>query len=190
MSKEKEKPKGTPEQPENPVDAAQDAASEQLEEMPVITPEQLQEYKDHCRSIESERDELKDRYLRLAAEYENFRKRSAKESQALFSTAKADAVIAILPVYDNVERALKQPCRDEAYVKGVEMIMQQLCDIFKKLGVDEIDAAGCPFDPELHSAVGMVESEDVPEGAVAEVLQKGFTLNDKVIRHAMVTVAK
>lgn len=130
-----------------------------------------------------------DQYLRLAAEYDNFRKRSQKEKEGLYQGAKSDAVAAFLPVYDNLDRALKQETADEAYKKGVEMTMTGLKDILSKLGVEEIPALGEPFDPALHNAVMHVEDESAGENTVVDVFQAGFKLGDKVIRFAMVKVA-
>ena len=130
-----------------------------------------------------------DRFLRLAAEYDNYRKRTAKEKEALWAQAKADTAVAFLPVYDNLERALKQETADEAYKKGVEMTMNQLKEVFSKLGITEIDALGKPFDPNLHNAIMHVEDESLGENTVAEVFQAGFMLGEKVIRFAMVKVA-
>ena len=133
--------------------------------------------------------EEKEKYLRLAAEYDNFRKRSQKERESLYNDIKADTLLKFLPVYDNLERALKQATADEAYRKGVEMIMTQFCTTMEKLGVTEIEAAGQKFDPTIHNAVMHVEDESFGENEVVEVFQKGFKLNDKVIRFAMVKVA-
>ena len=133
--------------------------------------------------------EEKEKYLRLAAEYDNFRKRSQKERDSLYNDIKADTLLKFLPVYDNLERALKQATADEAYRKGVEMIMTQFCTTMEKLGVTEIEAAGQKFDPTIHNAVMHVEDESFGENEVVEVFQKGFKLNDKVIRFAMVKVA-
>ena len=130
-----------------------------------------------------------DKYLRLAAEYDNYRKRTAKEKEALWSDAKADTAAAFLPVYDNLERAIKQPSTDEAYKKGVEMTMNQLKEVFSKLGIAEIPALGEPFDPNLHNAVMHVEDENLGENVVAEVFQAGFMCGEKVIRFSMVKVA-
>ena len=133
--------------------------------------------------------QLNDRFLRLAAEYDNYRKRTAKEKESLWGEAKSDTVTAFLPVYDNLERALKQETADEAYKKGVEMIMAQLKDDFAKLGVTEIPALGEPFDPNLHNAVMHVDDGNFGENTIAEVFQAGFTLGEKVIRFSMVKVA-
>lgn len=130
-----------------------------------------------------------DAYLRLAAEYDNFRKRTAKEKEGIYQTAKTDAVTAFLPVYDNLERALKQETADEAYKKGVEMTMAGLKEVLAKLGVEEIPALGEPFDPNFHNAVMHVEDANAGENTVVEVFQAGFKLGDKVVRFAMVKVA-
>ena len=130
-----------------------------------------------------------DKYLRLAAEYDNFRKRSAKEKESAWTEAKASTALAFLPVYDNLERALKAPCTDEAYQKGVEMTMNQLKEVLTKLGIEEIPALNETFDPNLHNAVMHVDDEGVEENTIVEVFQTGFKTGDKVIRFAMVKVA-
>lgn len=139
--------------------------------------------------LRKQMDEKEEQYLRLAAEYDNFRKRSQKEKEGIYQGAKSDAVAAFLPVYDNLERALKQETADEAYKKGVEMTMTGLKDILSKLGVEEIPALGATFDPSLHNAVMHVEDESAGENTVVEVFQSGFRLGEKVIRFAMVKVA-
>lgn len=133
--------------------------------------------------------EEKEKYLRLCAEYDNFRKRSQKERESLYTDIKADTLLKFLPVYDNLERALAQSTADEAYRKGVEMIMTQFNTTLEKLGITEIEALGKTFDPNMHNAVMHVEDENFGENEVVEVFQKGFKLNDKVIRFAMVKVA-
>ena len=133
--------------------------------------------------------EKEDQYLRLAAEYDNYRKRTAKEKESAWTQARADTVAAFLPVYDNLERALKQETSDEAYAKGVEMTMKGLQDVLTKLGVEVIPALGETFDPNCHNAVMHVEDESAGENTVVEVFQQGFTCGDKVIRFAMVKVA-
>ena len=130
-----------------------------------------------------------DKFLRLCAEYDNFRRRSKQEKDGIYAEATAQAVSALLPVYDNLERALKQETADEAYKKGVEMTMAGLKKAFETLGVTEIDAVGQPFDPNVHNAVMHVEDEALGENTVAEVFQAGFMLGEKVIRFAMVKVA-
>ena len=130
-----------------------------------------------------------DKYLRLYAEFDNYRKRSQKEREGLYADVKAETVKALLPVYDNLDRALQQGTEDTAFYKGVEMTMKQLSEIFEKLGVAPIEAVGQPFDPARHNAVMHVEDESLGENVVAEEFQKGFTLGDKVIRFSMVKVA-
>ena len=130
-----------------------------------------------------------DKFLRLCAEYDNFRKRTQKEKESIYADAKADTVKALLSVYDNLERALKQDTADEAYKKGVEMTMAGLKKAFEGLGVTEIDAVGQSFDPNVHNAVMHMEDDSLGENTVAEVFQAGFKLGDKVIRFAMVKVA-
>ena len=140
-------------------------------------------------ALESEKAALNDKFLRLAAEYENFRRRSQKEKEALYGDIKADTVTKFLPVYDNLERALRQGTEDEAYRRGVEMIMNQFCSTLEKLGVTPIECLGEKFDPALHNAVMHVDDEEKGENEIVEVFQKGFKLGDKVIRFAMVKVA-
>lgn len=130
-----------------------------------------------------------DKFLRLAAEYDNYRRRSQKEKESAWSDAKADTAAAFLPVYDNLERALKQETADEAYKKGVEMTMTQLKEVLTKLGIEEIPALGEPFDPNLHNAVMHVEDEGAGENTIVDVFQTGFKSGDKVVRFAMVKVA-
>ena len=130
-----------------------------------------------------------DQYLRLAAEYDNFRKRSRKEKEAINQDVKADTVAKFLPVYDNLERALANATADEAYKKGVELIMTELKKIMTGLGVEEFGAVGDPFDPGAHNAVMHVENEALGENVIAQVFQRGFRIGDKVIRHAVVQVA-
>jgi molecular chaperone GrpE len=130
-----------------------------------------------------------DKYLRLAAEYDNYRKRTAKEKENAWTEAKAQTVAAFLPVYDNLERALKQETADEAYAKGVDMTMKGLQDALTKLGVETIPAMGETFDPNRHNAVMHVEDNTVGENTIVEVFQQGFLCGEKVIRFAMVKVA-
>lgn len=131
----------------------------------------------------------KEKYMRLYAEYENYRKRSSREREALYAQVKSDAVTAFLPVYDNLERAIKTGCTDEAFMKGVEMTMTQLQSVFEKLGIRAIEAVGKPFDANLHNAVMHVDDEQYGKNEVVEEFQKGFMLGDKVIRFSMVKVA-
>ena len=140
-------------------------------------------------ALKDQNAQQEDKYLRLAAEYDNYRKRTAKEKETIWTDAKAETAAAFLPVYDNLERALKQETADEAYKKGVEMTMNQLKEVLSKLGITEIPALGEAFDPQKHNAVMHVEDEALGENTVTEVFQAGFQCGEKVIRFAMVKVA-
>ena len=130
-----------------------------------------------------------DSHLRLAAEYDNFRKRTVKEKEASYGNGKSDAVAKMLPIYDNLERALNQPTEDVAYKKGVEMTMNELVKIFSGMGVEIFGNPGDAFDPNLHNAVMHTENEELGENTISMVFQKGFKIGDKVVRFAMVQVA-
>ena len=152
-----------------------------VEETPVVeTPEV---------NWEERFNEEHDSYLRLAADYDNFRKRNAKEKETLYAAGKAEAVEKLLPVYDNLERALNQATNDEAYKKGVEMTMTQLVGILNGLGVEIFGQAGDAFDPNIHNAVMHTEDENLGENVISQVFQKGFKLGEKIVRFAMVQVA-
>ena len=138
---------------------------------------------------EEKYNEEHDSYLRLAADYDNFRKRNAKEKETLYAAGKAEAVEKLLPVYDNLERALNQATADEAYKKGVEMTMTQLVGILNGLGVEIFGQAGDAFDPNIHNAVMHTEDENLGENVISQVFQKGFKLGEKIVRFAMVQVA-
>ena len=157
--------------PEEPAAGTQDPLPEELE---------------HLKASLSAKEE---QYLRLAAEYDNYRRRSQKEKESAWADSKAETAAAFLPVYDNLERALKQETADEAFKKGVEMTMTQLKEILAKLGIEEIPALGETFDPNLHNAVMHVEDESAGENTIVDVFQAGFKSGDKVIRFAMVKVA-
>jgi len=131
----------------------------------------------------------RDRYLRLAAEFDNFRKRKKIEYEASYSNARADTITRLLPVYDNLERALKMECADEAFYKGVEMTMTGLKEILEGMDVSIIEAVGETFDPNRHNAVMSIENPELGEKTVAEEFQKGFMLGDRVIRFSTVVVA-
>ena len=130
-----------------------------------------------------------DAYLRLAADYDNFRKRTAKEKEATYGNGRADAVAKMLPVYDNLERALNQETSDAAYKKGVEMTMNELVKIFTSLNVEIFGAVGDEFNPNLHNAVMHTENPELGENTISMVFQKGFRIGEKVVRFAMVQVA-
>ncbi|MBR5480064.1 MAG: nucleotide exchange factor GrpE [Clostridia bacterium] len=139
--------------------------------------------------LNSELEEVRDRYMRTMAEYDNFRKRTAKEKETLYGDAENTTIASFLTVYDNLERALNTPTEDEAFYKGVEMIMNGFNETLAKLKVEVINPQGEAFDPNFHNAVMHVEDENFGENTVAEVFQKGFKRNDKVIRYAIVKVA-
>ena len=130
-----------------------------------------------------------DKYIRLMAEFDNYKKRSVKERENIYTDVRVDTVTKFLPVYDNLERALKAETADEAYKKGVELTFNQLMDVFKKLGVEEIESVGKTFDPNFHNAVMHVEDEEKGESEIVEEFQKGFKIGEKVIRFSMVKVA-
>ena len=140
---------------------------------------------------EAEKKELEDRYLRLMAEYDNYRKRTAKEKEGIYANAKIDTIKGMLPVYDNLERGLAQfgAEDDDPHKKGLEMIFNQYKEALTRLGVTPIDCVGKEFDPERHNAVMHIEDESCGENTVVEVLQQGFMLGDKVLRFAIVKVA-
>ena len=131
----------------------------------------------------------RDKYLRLAAEYDNFRKRSIKEKTAAYTDATANTILKLLPVYDNLERALKTECSDEAFYKGIEMTMTQMTEILQNMGVTMISAVGEVFDPMLHNAVMAIEDANYGEKIITVEYQKGFMLNERVIRFSTVVVA-
>ena len=168
----------------------QDETAEEREETSQEIPETDNEpAAESVPSPAAEKAEANDKYLRLMAEFDNYKKRSARERENIYTDIRVDTVTKFLPVYDNLERALNAETADEAYKKGVEMTFQQLLDVFKKLGVEEIAAEGQPFDPNFHNAVMHVEDESVGENMIVQELQKGFRLGDKVIRFSMVKVA-
>ena len=164
---------------------------EQLEQETVeqAQPETAEEQPDQAEQMKEQLAQQEDKYLRLAAEYDNYRKRTAKEKESIWTEVKADTAAAFLPVYDNLERAIKQETADEAYKKGVEMTMNQLKEVFSKLGIEEVPALGEQFDPNLHNAVMHIDDENFGENTIAEVFQAGFRCGEKVIRFSMVKVA-
>ena len=144
---------------------------------------------DRTAELTAELEKANDKYLRLCAEYDNYRRRSQKEKDALYSDIRSDVIQKFLPVYDNLDRALRQGTEDEAYRKGVEMIMTQFNTTLEKLGVTAVESLGQTFDPEKHNAVMHVDDPEKGENEIVEVFQQGFKLGDKVIRYAMVKVA-
>lgn len=168
-------------------------------EQPETEPEKTEPKQDEAKPEQSQPTELEqlqkkldeehDARLRLAAEYDNYRKRSQKERDNLYTDIRSETVAKFLPVYDNLERALAGETADTAYKKGVEMTMNELKKIMKGLGVEEFGEQGEAFDPQKHNAVMHVEDDTLEENVVAEVFQKGFRVGEKVVRFAMVKVA-
>ena len=155
----------------------QEEVAEEVAETPEVSPWEEKYNHEH------------DQFLRLAAEFDNFRKRTVKEKEASYGNGKADAVAKMLPVYDNLERALQQPTEDAAYKKGVEMTMNELTKILTALGVEIFGQVGDPFNPELHNAIMHNEDDSLGENTVSMVFQKGAKIGEKVVRFAMVQVA-
>lgn len=173
----KEKTELTEEIQEQTQDPAETPEAEETAETPEVNP------------WEEKYNAERDAHLRVAAEFDNFRKRTVKEKEASYGNGKADAVAKMLPVYDNLERALQQETADAAFKKGVEMTMNELVKILTGLGVEIFGQVGDPFDPNLHNAVMHIESDELEENVIAQVFQKGFKIGDKVVRFAMVQVA-
>ena len=172
-------------------EAAAETQSEQAESEQQTDQQQSSEEQEPSEEekLKKELEESKDKYLRLMAEYDNFRKRSAKERLELSATVKGNTIGEILPVFDNFERALAAETQDTNYKAGVEMIFKQFGDMLTKLGVEIIDPIGQTFDPNIANAVNQIEDENLGENEVAQVFQKGYKIGDKVIRYAMVVVA-
>ena len=164
-------------------------AEEVIEETAEVQEETPVEEVPEVNPFEEKYNAEHDAHLRLAAEYDNFRKRTIKEKEASYGNGKADAVAKMLPVYDNLERALNQETTDAAFKKGVEMTMAELVKIFTALCVEIFGNVGDQFDPNLHNAVMHIENEEMEENSISAVFQKGFKIGDKVVRFAMVQVA-
>ena len=183
MAKEKKNQEPIPEEVPAQAGEAEEQVQDAAQETQAPAQETVQDDKGQLLA------EAADKYLRLAAEYDNYRKRTAKEKESAWSEAKAQTVAAFLPVYDNLERALKQETADEAYKKGVEMTMKGLQDALTGLGVEVIPALGETFDPNRHNAVMHCDDEEAGESTIVEVFQQGFICGEKVIRFSMVKVA-
>ncbi len=176
----------TPE--EEAIETAQtpEVAEEKSEEKTyTVTQEEMEKLESLAQMVA----ESNDKYLRLAAEYDNYRKRTAKEKENLYGDAKADTIKPFLDVYDNLLRGAAGLSEDDPHKQGMEMIAKQFLAVLEKLGVTPIEALGQPFDVNLHNAVMHIDDETVAENTVVEVFQQGFMLGDKVLRFAMVKVA-
>ena len=137
----------------------------------------------------NELDELNDRYKRLFAEFENYKKRTQKESLSKRAEITADVVISILPVVDNLEKAVEVKIENNSYQEGIKLILRQLSDVLKKFGMEEIETVGKQFDPELHEAVSHIEDKEKGINEIVSECRKGYKIGTKVVRHAMVVVA-
>ena len=162
---------------------------EETTEAIVEEPSETDALRTELESVQTELAAEKDKNLRLRAEYDNFRKRSARESDNIYADVKAETLKKLLPIFDNLERALRQETADEAYKKGVEMTMNQFLEALKALGVTPIEAVGQTFNPNEHNAVMHMEDPDKGEGEIVQEFQKGFKMGDRVIRFSMVQVA-
>lgn len=174
-NKEKEEIKGQPEK-------KNDVKNEQVANKEKELNEQISKLKD-------ELEDVKDRHTRLIAEFDNLKKRSAKEREGLYNSIIGDIMSSLLPVIDNLEKATEADSKDEEYKKGIELVLKQFKDVLNANGVKEIEAVGQPFDPELHEAVSMIQDENLGEKIVAQEYRKGYMIGNKVIRHSMVVVA-
>ena len=187
-----EKKKKDMEQPEQTApETAQETPAEETPEVPeveetfTVSREQMEQFESLAKLL----SDGNDKYLRLAAEYDNYRKRTAKEKESIYSDAKLDTVKPFLDVADNLDRAVSQFEEGDPHRQGVEMICKQFAAVLEKLGVTEIEALGQPFDPEKHNAVMHIDDENLAENTVAEVFRKGYQMGDRVVRFAMVKVA-
>ena len=160
-------------------------AEEAAPETFTVTKEQMEKMEGLAKLVA----DVNDKYLRLAAEYDNYRKRTTREKENVYNTAKADTIKPFLAVLDNLERGVQQFEEGDGHRQGLEMICKQFIDVLGQMGVTEIPALGQPFDPEKHNAVMHTEDETAGENTIVEVFQKGFMIGDKVLRFAMVKVA-
>ena len=179
-----EQPKKKDPVKESPA-AEETAQVPEVEESFTVTREQMEQFESLAKLV----SDGNDKYLRLAAEYDNYRKRTTKEKEGIYADAKLDTVKPFLDVADNLDRAVSLFEEADPHRQGVELIAKQLSAVLEKLGVTEIEALGQPFDPEKHNAVMHIEDESFGENTVAEVFQKGYQMGDKVVRFAMVKVA-
>lgn len=179
------KKKDIPQEPVEENTAPEQEETSSPEDTCTVTRQQMEQFESLAKLV----SEGNDNYLRLAAEYDNYRKRTMKEKENIYSDAKADTIKPFLDIYDNLMRASAGMTEDDPHRQGSEMITKQFLSVLEKLGVTPVDALGQPFDPEKHNAVMHIEDENFGENTVAEVFQQGFMLGDKVLRFAMVKVA-
>ena len=169
------------------AEKAKKAEAEEIEEAVEDTAEETTE--EEKEEIKEETDGFKDKYIRLMADFDNFKKRTQKEVTSTYTNAVTDTVEKLLPVMDNFERAMASADENDEFAKGISMIYKQLKDVFETIGIKEIEALGKTFDPNLHNAVMHVDDEEKGENEIIEEFMKGYTLKDKVIRHSVVKVA-
>ena len=169
---------------ENNEELKKTEASEEVKEENINCKEDTE-----LNKIKTDLEETTDRLKRLMAEFDNFKKRSAKEREGLYNSLLADIISSFLPVVDNLEKAVNSQTEDEGYKQGVELVLKQFTDVLSSLGVKEIETNGTTFNPEYHEAVSSVQDENLGEKEIKETYRKGYKIGDRVIRHAMVVVA-
>ncbi len=162
---------------------------EELEERKIENEEKKTNPTDELSKTKQELEETTDRFKRIMAEFENYKKRSSKERELLYNSLLADIISSFLPIIDNLEKAVQTKTEDEGYKQGVELVLKQFMDTFKSLGVETIETVGKTFDPELHEAVSSVQDDSLGEKEIKEEFRKGYKIGTKVIRHSMVSVA-
>lgn len=190
MAEEKKEPQAQPEQEEETTAQAETEQEQQEPEVTIDMNALIEGLKMQADAAEKKAEETKNTLQRLAAEYDNFRKRTAREQAVNYSNGMSAAIEKLLPIMDTLEMAANAPTEDENYKKGVLMTLDKCTEVFKEMEVEEIPALGLPFDPSVHAAVMQQPSEDVESGTVLQVFRKGYRLNGKVIRCATVIVAE
>lgn len=181
---DKENTKAPAEQTEEVKEAAETKEAPKEEVLPEENP-----LEEELEKLKKDMAELNDRYIRTLAEYDNFRKRSQREKDAVYANATSDTVTKLLPILDSFDRAANYECPDEQYKKGIDLIGTSVKEAFDSLGIKEIPALGEQFDPKFHNAVMHIDNPAYGENVITDVYRKGYTLGDKVIRFSMVVVA-
>lgn len=167
----------------------EELTEEIVEETTVESADGMIEMKKQNETLKIQLDETDDRLKRVAAEFDNYKKRTLKEKEGMYESLMGDVISRLLPVIDNLEKAVSSPTEDENYKQGVELVLKQFKDVLTANGVKEIEAVGKTFDPELHEAVSLVQDDNLGEKEIKEEYRKGYMIGDKVIRHSMVVVA-
>ena len=163
--------------------------SEEKENLEENKKEEVVKELDELVKTKQELEETTDRFKRVMAEFENYKKRSGKEREMLYNSLLADIVSSFLPVIDNLEKAAEAKTEDENYKQGLELVLKQFKDVLTKFGVEEIKTVGETFDPEVHEAVSSIQDETKGEKEIVQEFRKGYKVGTKVIRHSMVIVA-